>query len=332
MNYVIELNGCSGNNLKNINLRIPLNTLTVITGVSGSGKSTLINETLYPIIHNKIFNAEKNILNYKSIKGHEALDKIVNINQSPIGRTPRSNPATYSGVFGEVRNIFSKLNESVIRGYKPGRFSFNVPGGRCEECKGAGLKQIEMNFLPDVYVECESCMGKRFNRETLEIKFKGKSINDVLNMSISDATDFFEHIPKIFRKLKTIRDVGLGYLTLGQQSTTLSGGEAQRIKLATELSKRDTGNTLYVLDEPTTGLHFEDIRVLLSVIETLVNKGNSVIIIEHNMDVIKIADYIVDLGPEGGRNGGEIIFQGYIDKFLKCKTSITANFLKKELT
>ena len=329
---VIELNGCSGNNLKNINLRIPLNTLTVITGVSGSGKSTLINETLYPIIHNKIFNAEKNILNYKSIKGHEALDKIVNINQSPIGRTPRSNPATYSGVFGEVRNIFSKLNESVIRGYKPGRFSFNVPGGRCEECKGAGLKQIEMNFLPDVYVECESCMGKRFNRETLEIKFKGKSINDVLNMSISDATDFFEHIPKIFRKLKTIRDVGLGYLTLGQQSTTLSGGEAQRIKLATELSKRDTGNTLYVLDEPTTGLHFEDIRVLLSVIETLVNKGNSVIIIEHNMDVIKIADYIVDLGPEGGRNGGEIIFQGYIDKFLKCKTSLTANFLKKELT
>ena len=220
----------------------------------------------------------------------------------------------------------------MIRGYKPGRFSFNVPGGRCEECKGAGLKQIEMNFLPDVYVECESCMGKRFNRETLEIKFKGKSINDVLNMSISDATDFFEHIPKIFRKLKTIRDVGLGYLTLGQQSTTLSGGEAQRIKLATELSKRDTGNTLYVLDEPTTGLHFEDIRVLLSVIETLVNKGNSVIIIEHNMDVIKIADYIVDLGPEGGRNGGEIIFQGYIDKFLKCKTSLTANFLKKELT
>ena len=329
---VIELNGCSGNNLKNINLRIPLNTLTVITGVSGSGKSTLINETLYPIIHNKIFNAEKNILNYKSIKGHEALDKIVNINQSPIGRTPRSNPATYSGVFGEVRNIFSKLNESVIRGYKPGRFSFNVPGGRCEECKGAGLKQIEMNFLPDVYVECESCMGKRFNRETLEIKFKGKSINDVLNMSISDATDFFEHIPKIFRKLKTIRDVGLGYLTLGQQSTTLSGGEAQRIKLATELSKRDTGNTLYVLDEPTTGLHFEDIRVLLSVIETLVNKGNSVIIIEHNMDVIKIADYIVDLGPEGGKKGGEIIFQGYIDKFLKCKTSLTANFLKKELT
>ena len=269
---------------------------------------------------------------YKQIKGLEEIDKIVNINQSPIGRTPRSNPATYCGVFSEIRNIYSKLSESVIRGYKPGRFSFNVPGGRCEECKGGGLKQIEMNFLPDVYVECESCMGKRFNRETLEIKYKGKSINDVLNMSINDATSFFEHIPKIYRKLKTIKDVGLGYLTLGQQSTTLSGGEAQRIKLSTELSKRDTGNTLYVLDEPTTGLHFEDIRVLLEVIETLINKGNSVIIIEHNMDVIKKADYIVDLGPEGGKNGGEMIFQGFIDRFLDCKSSVTANFLKKELT
>ena len=328
----IELNGCTGNNLKNIDLKIPLNTLVIITGVSGSGKSTLINETLFPILHNKIYRAEKTALSYKSIKGLENIDKIVNINQSPIGRTPRSNPATYCGVFGEIRNIFSKLNESVIRGYKPGRFSFNVPGGRCEECKGAGLKQIEMNFLPDVYVECESCMGKRFNRETLEIKYKGKSINDILNMSVNDATDFFEHIPKIFRKLKTIRDVGLGYLTLGQQSTTLSGGEAQRIKLATELSKRDTGNTLYVLDEPTTGLHFEDIRVLLGVIETLINKGNSVIIIEHNMDVIKKGDYIVDLGPEGGKNGGKIIFQGYINEFLKCNSSLTADFLKKELT
>ena len=328
----IELNGCSGNNLKNIDLKIPLNTLTIITGVSGSGKSTLINETLFPILHNKIYKAEKTALSYKSIKGLENIDKIVNINQTPIGRTPRSNPATYCGVFGEIRNIFSKLNESVIRGYKPGRFSFNVPGGRCEECKGAGLKQIEMNFLPDVYVECESCMGKRFNRETLEIKYKGKSINDILNMSVNDATDFFEHIPKIFRKLKTIRDVGLGYLTLGQQSTTLSGGEAQRIKLATELSKRDTGNTLYVLDEPTTGLHFEDIRVLLGVIETLISKGNSVIIIEHNMDVIKKGDYIVDLGPEGGKNGGKIIFQGYINEFLKCNSSLTADFLKKELT
>ena len=328
----IELKGCTGNNLKNIDLKIPLNTLTIITGVSGSGKSTLINETLFPVLHNKIYRAEKIALSYKSIKGLENIDKIVNINQSPICRTPRSNPATYCGVFGEIRNIFSKLNESVIRGYKPGRFSFNVPGGRCEECKGAGLKQIEMNFLPDVYVECESCMGKRFNRETLEIKYKGKSINDILNMSVNDATDFFEHIPKIFRKLKTIRDVGLGYLTLGQQSTTLSGGEAQRIKLATELSKRDTGNTLYVLDEPTTGLHFEDIRVLLGVIETLINKGNSVIIIEHNMDVIKKGDYIVDLGPEGGKNGGKIIFQGYINEFLKCNTSLTADFLKKELT
>ena len=328
----IELNGCKGNNLKNVDLRIPLNTLSVITGVSGSGKSTLINETLYPLIHNKIYNAEKNILEYKSINGHDAIDKIVNINQSPIGRTPRSNPATYCGVFGEIRNIYSKLNESIIRGYKPGRFSFNVPGGRCEECKGAGLKQIEMNFLPDVYIECETCMGKRFNRETLEIKYKGKSINDVLNMSVNDATNFFEHIPKIFRKLKTIKDVGLGYLTLGQQSTTLSGGEAQRIKLATELSKRDTGNTLYVLDEPTTGLHFEDIRVLLGVIDTLVKKGNTVIIIEHNMDVIKIADYIVDLGPQGGKKGGKIIFQGFMDKFLKCKNSLTADFLKKELT
>ena len=327
----IELKGCSGNNLKNIDLKIPLNTLTIITGVSGSGKSTLINETLFPVLHNKIYRAEKTALSYKSIKGLENIDKIVNINQSPIGRTPRSNPATYCGVFGEIRNIFSKINESVIRGYKAGRFSFNVPGGRCEECKGAGLKQIEMNFLPDVYVECESCMGKRFNRETLEIKFKGKSINDILNMSVNDATDFFEHIPKIFRKLKTIRDVGLGYLTLGQQSTTLSGGEAQRIKLATELSKRDTGNTLYVLDEPTTGLHFEDIRVLLRVIETLINKGNSVIIIEHNMDVIKKGDYIVDLGPEGGKNGGKIIFQGYINEFLKCNSSLTAHFLKKEL-
>ena len=328
----IELNGCTGNNLKNIDLRIPLNTLTIITGVSGSGKSTLINETLFPVLHNKIYSAEKKALSYKSIRGIENIDKIVNINQSPIGRTPRSNPATYCGVFSEIRNIFSKLNESVVRGYKPGRFSFNVPGGRCEECKGAGLKQIEMNFLPDIYVECESCMGKRFNRETLEIKYKGKSINDILNMSVNDATDFFENIPKIFRKLKTIRDVGLGYLTLGQQSTTLSGGEAQRIKLATELSKRDTGNTLYVLDEPTTGLHFEDIRVLLDVIETLINKGNSVIIIEHNMDVIKKGDYIIDLGPEGGKNGGKIIFQGYINEFLKCNSSLTSDFLKKELT
>ena len=328
----IELKGCKGNNLKNLDVKIPLNTLTVVTGVSGSGKSTLINETLFPLIHNNLFNAEKKVHKYENLKGLENIDKIVNINQSPIGRTPRSNPATYCGVFSEIRNIFSKLNESIIRGYKPGRFSFNVAGGRCEECKGAGLKQIEMNFLPDVYVECEICMSNRFNRETLEIKYKGKSINDVLKMSVNDATDFFEHIPKIFRKLKTIKDVGLGYLTLGQQSTTLSGGEAQRIKLATELSKRDTGNTLYVLDEPTTGLHFEDIRIFLNVIESLISKGNSVIIIEHNMDVIKKADYVIDLGPEGGKKGGEMIFQGYIDKFLKCESSNTAMFLKKEVT
>ncbi len=327
----LNLRGCTGNNLKNVDLKIPLNTLSLITGVSGSGKSTLINETLFPIIHNNIYNADRKTLPYKKIEGLSEIDKIVNINQSPIGRTPRSNPATYCGIFSEIRNIFSRLSESIIRGYKPGRFSFNVSGGRCEECKGAGLKQIEMNFLPDVYIECGTCMGKRFNRETLEIKYKGKSINDVLNMSINDATDFFEHIPKIYNKLKTIKDVGLGYITLGQQSTTLSGGEAQRIKLATELSKKDTGKTLYVLDEPTTGLHFEDIRVLLDVIENLINKGNSVIIIEHNMDVIKKADYIVDLGPEGGDKGGEIIFQGYINKFLKCKSSKTANFLKKEL-
>ena len=275
---------------------------------------------------------EKNIHSYKKIDGLESIDKIVNINQSPIGRTPRSNAATYCGVFSEIRNLFSKLNESIIRGYKAGRFSFNVSGGRCEECKGAGLKLIEMNFLPDVFVECEVCMSKRFNRETSEIKYKGKSINDVLEMSINEATEFFEHIPKIYRKLKTIKDVGLGYLTLGQQSTTLSGGEAQRIKLATELSKRDTGNTLYVLDEPTTGLHFEDIRILLSVIESLISKGNTVIIIEHNMDVIKRADYIIDLGPEGGKNGGNILFQGNINDFLKCKKSSTASFLKKELT
>tara|TARA_B100000900_G_scaffold115915_2_gene97535 strand:- start:11726 stop:14551 length:2826 start_codon:yes stop_codon:yes gene_type:complete len=330
--FFIELLGCNGNNLKNLDLKIPLNTLTIVTGVSGSGKSTLINETLFPIIHNKIYKAEKNVHVFNKIKGVGNIDKIVNINQSPIGRTPRSNPATYCGVFSEIRNIFSKLNESVIRGYKPGRFSFNVEGGRCEECKGAGLKQIEMNFLPDVYIECEVCMSNRFNRETLEIKYKGKSINDILKMSVNEATDFFEHIPKIYRKLKTIKDVGLGYLTLGQQSTTLSGGEAQRIKLSSELSKKDTGNTLYVLDEPTTGLHFEDIRILLEVIETLVKKGNTVIIIEHNMDVIKKADYIIDLGPEGGKKGGNIIFQGYIDKFLECKSSTTAKFLKKELT
>ena len=327
----LELKGCTGNNLKNISIKIPLGTMLGVTGVSGSGKSTLINETLYPILNNFYFNGVKEPLPYKSIKGLENLDKVIEINQTPIGRTPRSNPATYTGVFGEIRNLFSKIPESMIRGYKPGRFSFNVSGGRCETCKGGGLRLIEMNFLPDIYVQCESCMGKRFNRETLEIRYKGKSISDVLNMNINEAVDFFEKIPKIHRKLKTIKDVGLGYITLGQQSTTLSGGEAQRIKLASELSKRDTGNTIYILDEPTTGLHFEDIRILLKVLHKLVNKGNSVIIIEHNLDVIKTVDYIIDVGLEGGKAGGEIIAHGTPEEIIKNKVSHTAKYLKKEL-
>ena len=327
----LELKGCTGNNLKNISIKIPLGTMLGVTGVSGSGKSTLINETLYPILNNFYFNGVKEPLPYKSIKGLENLDKVIEINQTPIGRTPRSNPATYTGVFGEIRNLFSKIPESMIRGYKPGRFSFNVSGGRCETCKGGGLRLIEMNFLPDIYVQCESCMGKRFNRETLEIRYRGKSISDVLNMNINEAVDFFEKIPKIHRKLKTIKDVGLGYITLGQQSTTLSGGEAQRIKLASELSKRDTGNTIYILDEPTTGLHFEDIRILLKVLHELVNKGNSVIIIEHNLDVIKTVDYIIDVGLEGGKAGGEIIAHGTPEELIKNKVSHTAKYLKKEL-
>ncbi len=281
--------------------------LICVTGVSGSGKSTLINETLYPILNQHIYNGVKKPMPYKSIKGLEHIDKVIEINQSPIGRTPRSNPATYTGVFGEIRDLFAKTTEAIIRGYKPGRFCFNVKGGRCETCEGGGVRVIEMNFLPDVYVECETCQGKRFNRETLEIRYKGKSISDVLNMTIDEAVVFFEHIPKIHRKLKTIHDVGLGYITLGQQSTTLSGGEAQRIKLASELSKRDTGNTFYILDEPTTGLHFEDIRVLMDVLNKLANKGNTILVIEHNMDVIKLADYIIDIGMEGGKNGGEVI-------------------------
>ena len=317
--------------MKDISVKFPLNCLTVISGVSGSGKSTLINETISPIINNLVYKTDRKFLPFKKISGWETIDKVITINQSPIGRTPRSNPATYTGVFDEIRSLYSKLNESIIRGYKPGRFSFNVTGGRCEECKGAGLKILEMNFLPNVSVECESCMKKRFNRETLEIKYKGKSINDVLEMEITEAVKFFKHIPKIHRKLKTIENVGLGYLTLGQQSTNLSGGEAQRIKLATELSKRDTGNTLYILDEPTTGLHFEDIRVLLQVIDSLINKGNTVLIIEHNLDIIKKADYVIDLGPEGGENGGNLLFQGYINDFIKLKNNSTSKFLKKEL-
>lgn len=327
----LELKGCKGNNLKNVSIKIPLGKMVGISGVSGSGKSSLINETLYPILNNYYFNGVKEPLPYKTIKGLEHLDKVIDINQSPIGRTPRSNPATYTGVFGEIRALFAKIPEAMIRGYKPGRFSFNVAGGRCETCKGGGLRVIEMNFLPDVFVSCESCMGKRFNRETLEIRYKGKSISDVLNMTINEGVDFFENIPKIHRKLKTIKDVGLGYITLGQQSTTLSGGEAQRIKLASELSKRDTGNTIYILDEPTTGLHFEDIRVLLEVLQKLVNKGNTVLIIEHNLDVIKVVDHIIDVGPEGGKGGGTIVAEGTPEQIIKNKISYTAKYLKKEL-
>ena len=327
----IELKGASGNNLKNVSIKIPLGKMIAVTGVSGSGKSTLINETLYPIMNAHYFNGVKEPKPYKTIKGLDNTDKVIDINQTPIGRTPRSNPATYTGVFSEIRSLFAKTPEALIRGYKPGRFSFNVKGGRCETCRGGGLRVIEMNFLPDVYVECETCQGKRFNRETLEIRYKGKSIADVLEMTINEATDFFEPIPKIYRKLKTIKNVGLGYITLGQQSTTLSGGEAQRIKLATELSKRDTGNTFYILDEPTTGLHFEDIRVLMDVLNKLTNKGNTVLIIEHNMDVIKMADYIFDIGPEGGKNGGQVIAKGTPEEVAKSKKSYTAKFLKKEL-
>ena len=327
----ITLTGCTGNNLKNVSIDIPLGQMIGVTGVSGSGKSTLINETLYPIMNAHYFNGVRKPMPYKSIKGLENIDKVIDINQSPIGRTPRSNPATYTGVFSEIRSLFTKTPEAAIRGYKPGRFSFNVKGGRCETCQGGGLRVIEMNFLPDVYVECETCNGKRFNRETLEIRYKGKSISDVLEMTIDDAVSFFELIPKIHRKLKTIQDVGLGYISLGQQSTTLSGGEAQRIKLATELSKRDTGNTFYILDEPTTGLHFEDVRVLMEVLNKLVDKGNTVLVIEHNLDVIKIVDYIIDIGYEGGRGGGKIVAKGIPEEVCKDNKSYTAKFLKKEL-
>ena len=327
----LTLSGCTGNNLKNVSVKFPLGKMIGVTGVSGSGKSTLINETLYPILNTHFFRAVKKPMPYKKIDGLKHIDKVIDINQSPIGRTPRSNPATYTGVFSEIRSLFSKVPEAMIRGYKPGRFSFNVSGGRCETCQGGGLRVIEMNFLPDVYVECETCQGKRFNRDTLEISYKGKSIADILAMTINEAVVFFEHIPKIYKKIKTIQDVGLGYITLGQQSTTLSGGEAQRIKLATELSKRDTGNTFYILDEPTTGLHFEDIRVLMQVLNKLVDKGNTVLIIEHNMDVIKMADYIIDIGYEGGKGGGEIVAKGTPEEIIKDKKSYTAKFLKKEL-
>lgn len=327
----IVLKGASGNNLKNVNLTIPLGTLVGVTGVSGSGKSSLINETLYPIMNHHIYKAVKKPLPYKSIKGLEHIDKVIDVNQTAIGRTPRSNPSTYTGVFAEIRSLFAKTPEAQIRGYKPGRFSFNVKDGRCETCKGGGVRVIEMNFLPDVEVECETCQGKRFTRETLEIRYKGKSISDVLNMTIEEAVKFFEHIPKIYLKLKTIEDVGLGYITLGQQSTTLSGGEAQRIKLAAELSKRSTGNTFYILDEPTTGLHFEDISILMKVLNKLVEKGNTVLIIEHNLDVIKLCDHLIDIGKEGGMKGGKILCTGTPEEICLNKQSYTARFLKKEL-
>lgn len=327
----LTLAGCKGNNLKSVTVSIPLGVLCCITGVSGSGKSTLVNETLHPILSQHFFRSQKRALPYESIEGIDKIDKVIEINQSPIGRTPRSNPATYVGIFDDIRQLFAQLPSARIRGYKPGRFSFNVSGGRCEACKGAGVRTIEMNFLPDVYVNCEVCNGKRYNRETLEIRYKGKSISDVLSMTVSEAVAFFDAYPKISRKLKAINDVGLGYITLGQQSTTLSGGEAQRIKLAAELSKPETGNTLYILDEPTTGLHFEDIRVLLEVLQRLVDKGNSVLVIEHNLDVIKVADYIIDMGPEGGVKGGNVVCCGTPEQVIECAGSHTGKYLKDEL-
>ncbi|MEQ9468841.1 MAG: excinuclease ABC subunit UvrA [Ekhidna sp.] len=327
----LELHGASGHNLKGVDLKLPLGNLILVTGVSGSGKSTLIHETLYPLLRKQLYRSRQEPLPYKVIKGVDELDKIIEVDQSPIGRTPRSNPATYTGVFSDIRSLFSQLPEAKIRGYKPGRFSFNVKGGRCETCGGGGMRLIEMDFLPDVHVPCETCKGKRYNRETLEVRFKGKSISDVLDMTVSQSVDFFENQPRIVRKLQTLDEVGLGYISLGQHATTLSGGEAQRVKLATELSKKDTGKTFYILDEPTTGLHFQDIEHLLDVLQRLVNKGNTVLIIEHNMDVIKVADYIIDLGPEGGFAGGEIIAQGTPEEIAKVKESYTGKFLQAEL-
>lgn len=327
----IVLKGCNGNNLKNVSVEFPLGKLICVTGVSGSGKSTLVNATLQPILSQEFYNSVKDPLEYKSISGLEHIDKVVQVDQSPLGRTPRSNPVTYTGLFGDIRNLFAEHPEAKIRGYKPGRFSFNVKGGRCEECQGAGMKVIEMNFLPDVLVHCDKCNGRRYNRETLEVRFKGKSIGDVLDMTINQGVEFFDNVPKIAHKLRTLQDVGLGYITLGQSSTTLSGGEAQRVKLALELSKRDTGKTMYILDEPTTGLHFQDICVLLKVLQRLVDKGNTVLVIEHNLDVIKVADHIIDIGPDGGRNGGELVASGTPEEVIKKRKSITGKFLKEEL-
>ena len=329
---VIRLRGCNGHNLKNVDVDFPLGTFICVTGVSGSGKSSLVNGTLQPIISQKLYRSLIEPLPYKSIEGLEHIDKVVTVDQSPLGRTPRSNPATYTGVFTDIRNLFVNLPESKIRGYKPGRFSFNAKGGRCEVCNGNGYKTVEMNFLPDVLVPCEVCGGKRYNRETLEVKFKGKSIADVLDMTINQAVEFFDAIPAILNKIKVLQEVGLGYIKLGQPSSTLSGGECQRVKLAAELSKKDTGKTLYILDEPTTGLHFEDIKILLSVLDKLVQKRNTVITTDHNLDVIKCADYIIDLGPEGGRNGGQIVAFGTPEEVAENPNSITARFLKKELS
>ena len=329
--HSLILKGCTGNNLKNVTVEFPLGKLILVTGVSGSGKSTLINETLHPILSKHFYRSLQQPMPYESIEGLEYIDKVVNVDQTPIGRTPRSNPATYTGVFSDIRSLFVNLPEAQIRGYKPGRFSFNVKGGRCETCGGNGYKTIEMNFLPDIQVPCEECHGKRYNRETLEVRFKGKSIADVLDMTINQACEFFENVPDILRKIKTIQDVGLGYIKLGQSSTTLSGGESQRVKLATELSKKDTGKTLYILDEPTTGLHFEDIRILMDVLQRLVDRGNTVIVIEHNLDVIKLADHIIDIGPEGGRAGGTILSSGTPEEVAKSKKGFTPKFLKEEL-
>ena len=327
----LRLLGARGNNLKGVDVSFPLGTFICVTGVSGSGKSTLINDTLLPILSQHFYRSLRVPLPYDRIEGLDSIDKVVAVDQSPLGRTPRSNPATYTGVFSDIRSLFVNLPEAKIRGYKPGRFSFNVRGGRCEVCKGNGYKTIEMNFLPDVYVPCEACHGKRYNHETLEVRFKGKSIADVLDMTINQAVEFFENVPSILHKIKTLQDVGLGYIKLGQSSTTLSGGESQRVKLATELSKRDTGQTVYILDEPTTGLHFEDIRVLTDVLQKLVDRGNTVIVIEHNLDVVKLADYLIEMGPEGGRGGGQLLFEGTPEGLVKSGVGYTQQFLKEEL-